>query len=109
MLPTNYLQSVHSTSLAFALLLLSSVLLLKFILARRGYALGIPRRCHQTTKYCFKNKNGQLQPLCFFSLPANKRILFPELKATLWFTRTSTGASHLLKCYTGHITGKYLL
>ena len=32
---------------------------LKIILAWRGYALGIQRRCHQATKYCFYSKTEE--------------------------------------------------
>ena len=40
-------------------LLYLSVLALKIILTRRGYALGILCRCHQATKYCFYSETEE--------------------------------------------------
>ena len=61
--------------LVIALSLLSSVSLLKFILARRGYALGIPRRCHQATTYLLKTRTDKYNSCVYFPLDQQCIIL----------------------------------
>ena len=75
MLPTS---NTVGHSIGFITLsLLSSVSMLKLILARRGYALGIPRHCHQATKYLLKTRTDKYNSCAYFPLD-QQRVILPD-------------------------------